>query len=56
MYPAMRRAGYPENFSAGLVTAVGAIDIIICMNRNSGGFRRTKLIFAPAIVSVGTVH
>src|ERR1019366_8795776 len=29
MYPAMRRAGYPENFSAGLVTAVGAIDIII---------------------------
>ena len=29
MYPAMRRAGYPESFSAGLVTAVGAIDIII---------------------------
>jgi C4-dicarboxylate transporter, DctM subunit len=29
MYPAMRRAGYPEPFSAGLVTAVGAIDIII---------------------------
>ena len=29
MYPAMRRAGYPEDFSAGLVTAVGAIDIII---------------------------
>jgi C4-dicarboxylate transporter DctM subunit len=29
MYPAMRRAGYPEAFSAGLVTAVGAIDIII---------------------------
>jgi C4-dicarboxylate transporter DctM subunit len=29
MYPAMRRAGYPENFSAGLITAVGAIDIII---------------------------
>jgi C4-dicarboxylate transporter DctM subunit len=29
MYPAMRRGGYPENFSAGLVTAVGAIDIII---------------------------
>ncbi len=29
MHPAMRRAGYPENFSAGLVTAVGAIDIII---------------------------
>src|SRR5450755_916271 len=29
MYPAMRRAGYPENFSAGLVTAVGAIDVII---------------------------
>lgn len=29
MYPAMRRAGYPEHFSAGLVTAVGAIDIII---------------------------
>jgi len=29
MVPAMRRAGYPENFSAGLITAVGAIDIII---------------------------
>ncbi len=29
MYPAMRRTGYPENFAAGLVTAVGAIDIII---------------------------
>ena len=29
MYPAMRRAGYPEPFAAGLVTAVGAIDIII---------------------------
>ena len=29
MYPAMRRKGYPEHFSAGLVTAVGAIDIII---------------------------
>ena len=29
MYPAMQRAGYPETFSAGLVTAVGAIDIII---------------------------
>ena len=29
MYPAMRRAGYPEHFAAGLVTAVGAIDIII---------------------------
>jgi C4-dicarboxylate transporter, DctM subunit len=29
MYPAMRRSGYPEAFSAGLVTAVGAIDIII---------------------------
>ena len=29
MYPAMRRGGYPEHFAAGLVTAVGAIDIII---------------------------
>ncbi|MDB5570999.1 MAG: C4-dicarboxylate transporter [Hyphomicrobiales bacterium] len=29
MYPSMRRAGYPESFAAGLVTAVGAIDIII---------------------------
>jgi C4-dicarboxylate transporter, DctM subunit len=29
MHPAMRRAGYPETFAAGLVTAVGAIDIII---------------------------
>ena len=29
MYPAMRRAGYPETFSAGLITSVGAIDIII---------------------------
>ncbi len=29
MYPAMRDAGYPKNFSAGLITAVGAIDIII---------------------------
>ncbi len=29
MYPAMRNAGYPESFAAGLVTAVGAIDIII---------------------------
>jgi len=29
MHPAMRRAEYPENFSAGLITAVGAIDIII---------------------------
>lgn len=29
MYPAMRKNGYPEPFAAGLVTAVGAIDIII---------------------------
>lgn len=29
MVPAMRRAGYPETFAAGLVTAVGAIDVII---------------------------
>ena len=29
MLPAMRRAGYPEQFTAGLITAVGAIDIII---------------------------
>ncbi|MGQ0651212.1 MAG: TRAP transporter large permease, partial [Betaproteobacteria bacterium] len=29
MLPAMRRGGYPETFSAGLITAVGAIDIII---------------------------
>jgi C4-dicarboxylate transporter DctM subunit len=29
MYPAMRRGGYPEPFAAGLITAVGAIDIII---------------------------
>jgi C4-dicarboxylate transporter, DctM subunit len=29
MLPAMRRAGYPETFSAGLITAVGAIDIVI---------------------------
>ena len=29
MVPAMRRAGYPETFNAGLITAVGAIDIII---------------------------
>ncbi len=28
MYPAMVRAGYPASFAAGLVTAVGAIDII----------------------------
>jgi C4-dicarboxylate transporter, DctM subunit len=29
MHPAMIRAGYPGTFAAGLVTAVGAIDIII---------------------------
>jgi C4-dicarboxylate transporter DctM subunit len=29
MYPAMTKAGYPKPFSAGLITAVGAIDIII---------------------------
>lgn len=29
MVPAMRKANYPEHFSAGLITAVGAIDIII---------------------------
>ena len=29
MVPAMRRGGYSERFSAGLITAVGAIDIII---------------------------
>ncbi len=29
MVPAMRREKYPEQFSAGLITAVGAIDIII---------------------------
>jgi C4-dicarboxylate transporter DctM subunit len=29
MLPAMRRGGYPEQFTAGLITAVGAIDIII---------------------------
>jgi C4-dicarboxylate transporter DctM subunit len=29
MLPEMRRAGYPEKFSAGLITSVGAIDIII---------------------------
>jgi C4-dicarboxylate transporter, DctM subunit len=29
MLPAMRRGGYPEQFTAGLITATGAIDIII---------------------------
>jgi C4-dicarboxylate transporter DctM subunit len=29
MLPALRRANYPEKFSAGLLTSVGAIDIII---------------------------
>lgn len=29
MLPAMRGAGYPEKFTAGLITATGAIDIII---------------------------
>jgi C4-dicarboxylate transporter DctM subunit len=29
MLPALRKGGYPEKFSAGLLTAVGAIDIII---------------------------
>ena len=29
MVPAMRREKYPEHFAAGLITAVGAIDIII---------------------------
>jgi C4-dicarboxylate transporter, DctM subunit len=29
MYPAMIKAGYPQSFAAGLVTSVGAIDIII---------------------------
>lgn len=29
MLPALRRGGYPDKFSAGLLTAVGAIDIII---------------------------
>src|SRR4030095_9213207 len=29
MVPAMRRAGYPETFIAGLITAVGEIDVII---------------------------
>jgi C4-dicarboxylate transporter DctM subunit len=29
MLPAMRGARYPERFSAGLITAVGAIDIVI---------------------------
>ena len=29
MLPAMNRAGYPIKFSAGLITSVGAIDIII---------------------------
>src|SRR4051794_8192731 len=29
MVPAMRRAGYPETFTAGLITAGGAVDVII---------------------------
>jgi C4-dicarboxylate transporter DctM subunit len=29
MYPSMVRAGYPAPFAAGLITAIGAIDIII---------------------------
>lgn len=29
MLPAMRKGGYPDRFSAGLITSVGAIDIII---------------------------
>jgi C4-dicarboxylate transporter DctM subunit len=29
MYPSMMKAGYPKPFAAGLITAVGAIDIII---------------------------
>src|SRR6187455_3283159 len=28
MVPAMKRAGYPETFTAGLITSVGAIDVI----------------------------
>src|SRR5213080_5300143 len=35
MVPAMRRAGYPETFTAGLITAVGAIDVIIPPDRKS---------------------
>ena len=29
MLPALRKGGYPEKFSAGLITSVGAIDVII---------------------------
>jgi len=29
MLPALRKGGYPDKFSAGLITSVGAIDIII---------------------------
>ncbi len=29
MVPALRKDGYPETFTAGLITAVGAIDVII---------------------------
>src|SRR5689334_23927418 len=29
MYPSMINAGYPHSFAAGLITAVGAIDVII---------------------------
>jgi C4-dicarboxylate transporter, DctM subunit len=29
MVPAMHKAGYPETFTAGLITAVGAIDVVI---------------------------
>jgi C4-dicarboxylate transporter DctM subunit len=29
MLPSLRRGGYPEPFSAGLITAMGAIDVII---------------------------
>ena len=29
MYPAMVRGGYPASFAAGLITAIGAIDIVI---------------------------
>jgi C4-dicarboxylate transporter DctM subunit len=29
MVPAMSKAGYPETFTAGLITAVGAIDVVI---------------------------
>jgi len=55
MLPAMRKEGYPEAFAAGLITAVGAIDIIIPPSIPMIVYGATAEVSVPRLYAAGIV-